>query len=384
MRLRILCSGFLIRFPVGGFTWHHLQYLIGLRRLGHDVYYFEDFGWEDSCYDLERDTMTADPAYGIRYFTDLLRPHGLDDRWCYLAEDGTTRGMTRARLAEVCRECDIYINFSNLNWIPELADCRRRALIDTDPVFTQIGAHGMGRSFHDYHTLFTYGENVHQPNCDMPVAGAKWLPTRQPVVLDLWPVGTGDPAAPFTTVMSWSTRVPCNHQGRVYGQKDRQFEPYFTLPRDAGQPMEVAVSFEPSLCDPQAVMERLTAGGWRLGDSNSVSRSPWTFQRYIQGSRAEFSVAKHGYVSTHCGWFSDRSSGYLASGRPVILQETGFSDWLPTGAGLFAFNTPAEAVAAVREVDARYDFHCRAARQLAEEHFASDKVLGRLLEQSFT
>ena len=380
MGLRILCSGFLVRFPVGGFTWHQFQYLLGLERLGHEVYYFEDFGWPKSCYHLPDDAMTADPSYGIAYLRDLLRPHGLDERWCFLAEDGDARGMEREKLAGVCRECDVYINLSNLNWIPELEECRRRVLIDTDPVFTQIGAHGRAAAFDRYHVLFTYGANVHQPGCEMPVAGVKWLPTRQPVVLDLWPVERGTAAAaPFTTVMSWSTNSDCRHDGHVYGQKDREFERFVNLPRETKLPLEVAVNCEPRFCDPRAVTKRLKKGGWRVADSRAVSRDARSFRDYIRASRGEFSVAKHGYVTSRCGWFSDRSTGYLASGRPVVLQDTGFSDWLPTGDGLFAFTTREEAVDGIRDVIARYEHHCRGARLLAEECFASDRVLSRLL-----
>src|SRR5262249_42480504 len=160
-----------------------------------------------------------------------------------------------------------------------------------------------------YHALFTYGENVHRHGCDMPDGGVKWLPTRQPVVLSLWAVQAGDPTAPLTTVMNWSAYGDRVHEGRIYGQKDREFEPLLSLPRDCAETMEVAVSA------PTAVRTRMKEGGWRLANPLEVTRDPWAYQCYLRGSRAEFSVAKHGYVSTNCGWFSDRSCGYLASGR---------------------------------------------------------------------
>jgi hypothetical protein len=377
MGLKIVCSGYLVRYPLGGFSWHHLQYLVGLRSLGHDVTYFEDYGWPNSCYDPTRNEMTADPGCGITYLLGLLRPHGLDNRWSYLAEDGTTHGMPRERLAQLCRECDVYFNLSNINWIPELEECRCRVLVDTDPVFTQIGGHGLGGAFSRYHVLFSYGENVHRAGCDMPTGGVRWLPTRQPVVLDLWPVTIGEPFAPFTTVMNWTAYGDREHEGRVYGQKDREFEPFFSLPRDTGEPMEIAVNA------PSTVRERLRVGGWRLVDPLKVTRDPWTYQGYLRSSRAEFSVAKHGYVSTRSGWFSDRSSGYLASGRPVVVQDTGFSDFLPTGAGLLAYRNPGEAVtAAIRRLHDDYEAHCRAARAVAEEYFEARRVLTALLEQS--
>jgi hypothetical protein len=374
--MKILCSGHLVRYPQGGHSWHHLQYLVGFLRLGHEVTFFEHFGWPDSCYDPARNDMTSDPSYGLAYLKTLLEPHGLQDRWCYLAEDGTAYGMSREQLAQICRECDVYFNLSNINWISELEECRLRVLVDTDPVFSQIGGFGMGGPYSRYHRLFTYGENVHRPGSSMPDGGVRWLPTRQPVVTDLWPVTPGDSAQPFTTVMNWSAYGDREWKGEVYGQKDREFEPFFSLPQDIGCPMEMAVAA------PTPVRTRLQDGGWNVTDPRVVSQDPWSYQQYLRRSRAEFCVAKHGYVRTHCGWFSDRSTGYLASGRPVVVQDTGFSDFLPCGQGLLAYRTPQEAVAAIRQVNEEYDIHCRAARVVVEKCFDARRVLGQLLEAS--
>ena len=376
MGLKIVCSGYLVRYPLGGHSWHHFQYLVGLQRLGHEVTFFEDYGWNDSCYHPGRHIMTADPSYGITYLLSLLRPYGLENQWCYLAEDGTAHGMPRERLAQLCCECDVYLNLSNINWIPELEECRRRILVDTDPVLTQIGVHGINMPFSWYHALFTYGENVHRPGCDMPTGGESWLPTRQPVVLDLWPIEVGDPSAPLTTVMNWASYKDTEFEGRIYGQKNRQFEPFFSLPSEIGENMELAVNA------PVEVQERMAKGGWRLADPRKVTQDPWTYQRYLQGSRGEFSVATHAVVSTRSGWFSDRSSGYLASGRPVVVQDTGFSDFLPCGKGLLAYSTPCEAVAAIRQLREDYDVHCRAARNVVEEFFDARRVLTDLLQRS--
>jgi len=376
MCLRIVCSGCLVRFPLGGHSWHQLQYLVGLQRLGHRLTFFEHYGWPSSCYDPVARGMTSDPRYGIEYLRRLLQPHGLDGDWCYLAEDGTEHGMPRERLADLCRESDLYINLDNMNWIPELEHCRRRITVDVDPVFTQIGAHGLGGPFSRYHALFTYGENVSRPGCDMPTAGVRWLPTRQPVVADLWPVAAGDPSAPLTSVLSWSAYGDREHEGRIYGQKDREFEPFFSLPRETGAAMELAVN------PPEAVRRRLSAGGWRLADPLEVSRDGQTYQRYIQGSRAEFCVAKHAYVSTRSGWFSDRSAGYLAAGRPAVVQDTGFSDFLPCGEGLLPYRTPQEAAANIRRLWHDYESHCQAARALVEECFDARRVLTDMIGRS--
>jgi hypothetical protein len=373
MSLRILCSGYLIRYPLGGFSWHHLQYLLGLRALGHQVTYVEDFGWANSCYDPSTNQPTSNPQYGLRYFTQMIESVGFHGNWCFLAEDGDAHGMLRSELADVCAECDVYFNLSNINWISEFELCRRRVLVDTDPAFTQIGF-GMGGPFSRYQNLFTYGENVHKRS-SMPTGGQSWLATRQPVVLPHWKVEPGDPAAPFTTIMNWSSYPDREHEGRVYGQKNREFPPYYDLPQQTKVPMEIAIGTLPH------VSERLTQGGWTVSDPRQATRTPHVFQLYIARSRAEFSVAKHAYVSTRCGWFSDRSACYLASGRPVVLQDTGFSDFLPCGKGLLSFGNPQEAKNAIASVCENYQEHCRTARKMAEEHFDSNKVLGSLLER---
>ena len=373
--MRIVCSGFLVRYPFGGKSWHELQYLLGLKRLGHDVIYVEHFGWPSSCFDPAMNVMTSDPNYGISVLRGLLHRHGLD-HWCYIAEDGTTYGMARKELEGHADECDLYINLSNVNWIPQLEGCSRRVLIDTDPVFTQIGAHGLGGVHTRYHALFTYGHNVHQASSSMPTGGLHWHPTRPPVVLDRWSVEVGSPAAPFSTVMNWRPIGDQMFEGRVYGMKEREFEPYYFLPRETKQPMEIAVKV------PQLVRDRLSAGGWELIDPFHITRSALSYQTYLKSSRAEFSVAKHGYVASWCGWFSERSASYLASGRPVVIQDTGFSQWLPIGSGVIPFKTHDEAIAGIEKINTSYDRQCRAARDIAEEYFASNKVLNSLIEVS--
>jgi hypothetical protein len=375
MGLKILCSGYLFRLPFGGLNWHHIQYLVGFQRMGHTVHFFEDYGWPNSCYDMDREIMSPDPANGIARVRELLGKYDLDQNWCYLAEDGSAHGMTRDRLAQLCRDCDVYFNLSNINWIPELKECRRRVLVDTDPVFTQIKAHGLGK-FSDHHVLFTYGENVHKSGCEMPTGGVRWLPTRQPVVLDLWPTSAGDPSAALTSVMNWSAYGECTHEERVYGQKDREFEPFFSLPRETGERMELAIR------GAETVASRLTEGGWQMVEPKVVADTPWTYQKYLKDSRAEFSVAKHGYVSTRCGWFSDRSAAYLAMGRPVVVQDDGFSDFIPCGKGILSFQNKDEAMKAISSLKNDYESHCLTARKIAEEYFDSEKVLSKLLTLS--
>lgn len=375
--MRILCSGYFVRHPLGGRSWAHLQYLVGLQRLGHEVFFLEEYGWPGSCFDPARDVMTDDPAYGLEFLDSLLRPFGLEESWCFLAADGTYFGMGREQLVELCRGCDLYVSISNINWIPELEECRHRILVDTDPVFTQVGSQGRGPPFSWYDARFTYGENVHLEGCGMPTAGARWLPTRQPVVLDLWPVVPGSHEGPFTTVMNWTPIDDERHRAPQFGQKDRSFEPFLSFPLRSGAPMEVAVD------PPAGAARRLLKGGWRLADPVQITLSPESYQEYIRASRAEFSVAKHGYVVTGCGWFSERSTSYLASGRPVIVEDTGFSRWLPTGRGVLTFHDVEEALACIEDVNARYELHCRSARDVVEAHFEAGSVLSSLLERAF-
>lgn len=375
MPLNIVCAGHLIRYPLGGHCWHHLQYLVGLKQLGHRVTFVEHYGWNRSCYDPDRADMTDDPAYGIAFLRKLLTPHGLQDDWCFLAADGAAHGLSHEELAHRCRSSDLMLNLSNMNWTPEFELCRNRVLVDTDPAFTQIGF-GMGGPFDRYQTRFTFGENVHRPGCDMPTGGVTWLPTRQPVVPNLWPLTPGDPRANFTSVLNWTAYGDRVHEGRTYGQKDREFLPFMSLPRETHLPMLLAVSGS------QEVKKRLADGGWQLGDPLAATLTPGNYQQFIAASRAEFCVAKHGYVSTRCGWFSDRSTAYMAMGRPVVLQDTGFSDFLPIGQGLLAWRTPAEAKAALAAVSDNYAAHGAAARAIVEQHFAADKVLTDLLQRA--
>lgn len=376
MSLRIVCAGYLVRYPFGGHTWHHLQYLVGLLRLGHEVFFVEEAGWPDSCViSAHRDT-TSDPSHGLAYMSRVFEAHGLAGHWAYVDLDGTVHGVDRDDVRQWCRQADLLLDLSGVTWLPELEGVRRAALVDTDPVFTQVHAFGMGGDPDRYDVRFTYGENVHTPRSTMPTDGHTWLPTRQPVVLDLWPVTPVVAGAPWSTVMSWSNFGARVRNGVTYGHKDVEFPPYVDLPRRAAATMELATRV------PEAVATDLTDGGWQLADPDLVSSDPGTYQRYLRASCGEFAVAKHAYVSTRCGWFSDRSAGYLASGRPVVLQDTGYSDVLTTGEGLLPYTTPEEAVEALAAVRAQPDRHAKAARHLAETELSSDRVLTELLERA--
>jgi hypothetical protein len=382
-RLSIIVLGYLVRGPLGGLAWHHLQYALGLARLGHEVHFLEDSDDFESCYDPEKNAMGTDPSYGLRFAARAFDAVGLGDRWAFHdAHMSRWLGPAAGRVGDVGAAADLLLNLSAVNpvrwW---LARVPARALIDTDPAFTQVShlTDPWARERARQHTAFvSFGENIGRPGCTVPDDGFPWRPTRQPVVLDAWPVTPGPAGGKFTTVMQWDSYTTEEYAGRRYGMKSASFEPYFDLPARAGAAFELAVG------SPSAPRDRLRRHGWEVRNPLGPTRDPWTYQRYLQESRCEFSVAKHGYVVSRSGWFSERSACYLASGRPVVVQDTGFSDWLPTGAGVLAFTTPEEAVAAIEDVNRRYDFHCRAAREIAEEYFDAARVLPRLLELALT
>jgi hypothetical protein len=380
-RLRVVVLGYIVRGPLGGLAWHHLQYVMGLARLGHDVYFAEDSDDYEGCYDPSRGVMDADPAYGLAFIDRVFRRLGLGERWAYHdAHAGRRHGPAACFLEELGRTADLLLNVSGMNPLREWSrkvPCR--ALIDTDPVFTQVRhlTDAPARAAAARHTaFFTFAENFGRPGCTVPADGFAWQPTRQPVVLDAWPVTPGPEAGRFTTVMQWDSYAAREHGGRHYGMKSESFRPYLDVPRSAPGRFELALG---SVGAPR---ELLRAHGWQVSDPLVVTRDPWTYQEYLRNSRAEFGVAKHGYVVTRSGWFSERSAAYLASGRPVVVQDTGFSAWLPTGSGVLAFREPEEALAAIDSVNCDYETHCRAARALAEEYFDAGTVLPRLLGQS--
>lgn len=379
-RLRIIVLGYIVRGPLGGLAWHHLQYVMGLARLGHDVYFVEDSGDSEwCCYDPVRDVTDTDPAYGLQFAAAAFTRVGLGTRWAYY--DAHARrwcGPAAASAPEVCATADVVLNVSGVNPLrPWLAAIPCRVFVDTDPVFTQIRhlADPEARALAAQHTaFFSFGENIGTAGCTVPADGFAWQPTRQPVVLDAWPVTPPPADGKFTTVMQWDSYPARTYDGRHYGMKSASFMPYLDLPRRLGPIFDLAVG------SATAPRDLLREHGWVVRDSREPTRDPWTYQRYIQTSAAEFGVAKHGYVVTRSGWFSERSASYLASGRPVVAQDTGFSQWLDTGTGVVPFGTPDEAAAAIDRVRGAYAAQARAARELVEAQFDARTILPRLLE----
>ncbi len=381
-RLRIIVLGYLVRGPMGGMAWHHLQYVMGLRDLGHDVHFIEDS--DDTpwcCYHPQQHTMGSDPSYGVDFARRTFDRVGLGERWAYYdAHRSLWLGPCAGRVLDICANADLVLNVSCANPLrPWLTDVPVRVLIDTDPVFTQI------RNLTDpvrrerslrHNAFFSFAGNVTSTGCRIPDDGLSWQATRQPIVLSAWPVTAGPEDGQFTTVMQWDSYATREHAGVLYGMKSQSFGPYTDLPRRTNAVLELSVGSE------SAPRGLLREKGWVVRDPCEVASDPWTYQSYLQNSKAEFSVAKHGYVVSRSGWFSERSAAYLASGRPVLVQETGFSDWIESGFGVVPFESPDGALVAITEINAHYEFHCRKAREIAEEYFDSSRVLAELVEHA--
>jgi hypothetical protein len=373
----IIVAGYVVRFPMGGLVWTHLQYLLGLARLGHQVYFLEESGWPHACYDVTRNVMTDDPSYGVDYLKRLLDRFDLENHWAYRDQSGRFYGQSREAVERIIAEAEVLINMSGLTWFDGFAKVPIRLFIDENPVFTQVravrGDAWLLQLLGNHDLLFTYGCNIGRPGCPVPTAGYDWHPARQPLLMDLWPFSYDPGAERFTTIMSLRPYEPIEYQGQVYGHKDVEFMRFLDLPRYTLQPLEVAVSVSDT--DKKALVD----AGWHWADPVVVSRDVDRYRAYIRRSRGEFSIAKNAYVRSGSGWFSDRSASYLASGKPVLLQDTGFGEWLPTDRGLLGFATMDQAVEGLARINAQYETHCRAARRLAEEHFDSDRVLPELL-----
>ena len=340
--LRIVVTGLIAQYPLGGVSWDYLQYVLGLSRLGHDVYYLEDTGqWP---YNPAEDGLGKTSSYNVDYLAGIMSRFGLDDRWGYrFPWKNQWHGMPENRRREIIQTADLLINVSGTLQCPEkYRSVKRLAYIDTDPVFTQVkiarGQEDFRRLVDSHDVHFSFGECL---PANVPNTGHAWNPTRQPVVLDQWHTETA-PRETFTTVMNWTSYKPVSFEGRTYGQKDVEFKRFLDLPSlVAPLPLELAVNSGKTSPTPRNL---LTHKGWHLADPNKVCPDLDSYRQYIQTSLAEWSVAKNGYVEGQSGWFSCRSACYLAAGRPVVVQDTGFSSVLPTGDGILSFSTLDEAV----------------------------------------
>lgn len=374
----IIVSGMVAGVPgLGGAAWAVLQYVLGLRRLGHDVWLVDPVSQEA----LRPEGAPLEGSENAAYFRAVAQEFGLAERSALLLA-GTRRtvGVPYDELLAAAGRADFLVNVSGMLADEALLESVPvRMYLDLDPAFTQLWeeVQGIDMGFGGHTHFATVGLAIGRPGCPVPTCGLRWATTLPPVVLERWP-----PAGPLThdgltTVGNWRGYGSIEWNGQFYGQKGHAVRELMALPTLTAEKVMPAFSIHP---DEGPDLEALDANGWHLLDPADVAGTPAAYRSFIQGSKAELGVAKTGYVLSRCGWFSDRSACYLASGRPVLAQDTGFGDFLPTGEGLFAFRTVDDVLAAIDEVNGDYPRHARAARAIAEEHFDSDRVLARLLE----
>jgi hypothetical protein len=376
--MRVLIGSWMVRYPLGGNLSWTLQWLLGFRLLGHDVYMVEKSGYPNSCFDPSRGVMSDDCSFGAAAVDALLRRFDLADRWGFVDAAGDYHGLPSARVRALFESADLFVDLGTHGaWLDNVPDGCVTVLVDGEPAATQMKREAQrtaGESLPEYDFYYTNGANVGTARFLGPTAGVSWRHVFNPVVPELFDLPPPPADAPFTTVMNWQAHAPLRYGGRTYGQKDVEFAQFMDLPQRTAVPLEVAVAGK---C-PEADLVR---NGWRVRRAHEVSVTYDAYRDYIRESRGEFSVCKNVYVATNGGWFSDRSAVYLVSGRPVVLQDTGFGSVLPTGRGLFAVRTPDEAAAALDEIADDWDRHSRWAREVAAEHLDTRRVLPRLLAE---
>lgn len=386
-RKRILVLGFMGGCPIAGVIWQHIHYIVGLQRLGHEVYYVED-GLKYP-YDPEAWTITEDFSYAAKTLERLAREYGFEGRWCFCARYGDeprTAGLGLEKLRELYRTCDAALNVCGSHDMnDDLLAVRRLIYVESDPGVEQIKIDLGEASVRDYLSrhavLFTFGEAVGTDRFPVPLHGMEWHSTRQPVVTDLWCTDAA-PAddAVFTSICNWSTsgKKDIEWRGSNYlWSKSLEFLKFVEAPRRCGETFELATDIKEA--DEKELFLR---NDWRLTDPHSLSIDWDRYRDYVRASRGEFTVAKDQYTRLHTGWFSDRSACYLAAGRPVITQQTGFTEFYGGDKGLLAFRTMEDVVAAATAIRADYAAHSRAASEVAREFFEAEKVLESLLDRA--
>ena len=377
--MTIILAGGIGRSGLGGQAWAYLQYLLGFRALGHDVFYLEDCGETSSVWNWDTNQWTQELAFPAAYVRDCLEPFGFIDRWTYRTNTEAA-GMPLDKLKAICAQSDLLVMraIPLWDWRPEYDLPKRRIFIDVDPGFTQTniaaGDHGYAAALRHADRLFTLGQRIGAADCAVPTENWSWLKTSPPVVLSEWPWVKDPPASHFSAIMRWDGFQDSEYEGKTYGQKDRELARFIDLPRRTSQKFRIALNGP----------ETLAEYGWEIVPGEIATRTPQAYRQFIQQSRAEFGVAKHGYVQMRPGWFSDRSVCYLASGLPLLIQDTGLSGWLPTGEGILTFDDWPGILGGIEAINRDYERHRRAARRLAEEYFATQKVLPALLEAAMS
>jgi hypothetical protein len=386
-RKRIVVMGFMGSMPIAGVIWQHIHYIVGLQRLGHDIYYIEDSA--RFPYNPETFEVSDEFDFAGKTLSRLAREFGFENRWGFCArylKSKPTAGLTLKKIRQLYRNADAIFNICGTQeFNDDLLKSDRIIYIESDPGVEQIKIDKRVKSTIEYlgrhHALFTFGENLPRDTFPVPKHGLRWLPTRQPVVTDLWKTNRRPaPAAVFTSIANWSTSglKDITWRGEKYlWSKSREFIRFVTAPKKCGETFELATDIKD-----RKTHARFVRNGWRLTSPHQLSVDYWSYLDYIKRSKGEFTVAKDQYVRLKTGWFSDRSACYLAAGRPVITQETGFTSNYGGNTGLLAFKSLGEIVDAVRTINGDYTRHSRAAREIARDVFEAEKVLASLLERA--
>jgi len=384
-RGKIVLLHFVGQMPLAGIAWQAVNYLVGLEKLGYETWYVEDHG--ANPYDPRISSVVMDCEYNLAYLRAAMERHGLGGRWAYWdAINDVYHGLSREQVRALYAEADGLINLCGATQLrEEHLRCPVRIMIDTDPVYEQIKyakADPAARAYVDAHThFFTYGANLGSPECPIPLSGVPWRGTRPPVDLDLWPEPAEGIAPPcFTTIATWENKGKnIDFGGQSYlWSKHTNFLEFLDLPRHRPQ-----TCFRMAMLPPDETVRRTVEGaGWELVDPRPISADMASYRDFIAGSRGEFTVAKDIYVRPNSGWFSDRAVCYLAAGRPVVTMRTGFTTYCPVGHGLFDYAGKDEALAAIDAIAGDYRGHSRAARELAGDCFAAERVIAPLLAEA--
>lgn len=373
--MKAVVTGMIASYPVGGVFWDYIQYALGLEQMGFDVYYLEDTGSP-----LLDPVSGQESLYGVKFLQKTLEIFSpqLARKWSVRTSDNQSYGLPAAQMERIVAEAEVFLNVSGSCLLRNAyMIARNKILIDTDPGWNHFlnypkwdsqpgwqGAH----SYREHDFFLTYAQQLGATDCILPAMGLNWKKTRPLVCADLWK--SQPPGKTWSTVMSWNNyRQELEYLGRKYGSKEKEFPKFEDLPRHVSVPLEAAVGGN------DAPRERWQRLGWSIIDANTVSRTADQYRSYVQSSRGEFSVAKNVYVDTHSGWFSCRSLCYMAAGRPVVLQDTGFSRTVPTGQGILAFHSLQEAAGCMKEAECDYKKHSEAARAIAHEFFGAKVVL---------
>jgi len=356
-----------------------MAYVVGLARLGHEVWLFDDS--VKNCFDENYQEVPFEQWEGRQRFEEITRRYEVWPR-CFLAYRGgeATHGLSLRQAIDVARDADLLVNINGKLKHPDLlGSVACRAYVDEAPAHTQVYhfEYHVDQGIDQHEHFFTFGLNMGQPTCEVPMGGRRWYPFPVPVVLDHWPAAPDAGGRRFTTISNWSGEPTFKLRGEYSGEKSDNWLRFIDLPKRTSQELEIALNIDPGFAEDIA---RLQENGWILTDPAQM-RTQQDYRRYIAESRAEFSVANNRYSRFRTGWVSDRSARYLASGRPVLVQSTGAESFLPVGKGLLTFETTEEAAEKIKEINVDREAHGRAARAIAQEFFDAERVLSNMLKQ---